>query len=132
MLPRVQTCLLVAVLAAPPLVAAGEPASAFAATASLVNPHTFELELDYRAKRRARGNGNLESPGLLDLSLALEPVRWPRNSDVRARLLTPELRRTPLVGWIASNLYRSRNESGWCVEVDPGEGEYLVFYRVHL
>ena len=51
---------------------------------------------------------------------------------MRSRLLTPELRRTPLVGWIASNLYRSRKENGWCLEVDPGEGEYIVFYRVHL
>ena len=51
---------------------------------------------------------------------------------MRARVLTPELKRTPLVGWIAANLYRSRKEDGWCLEVDPGEGEYLVFYRVNL
>ncbi|MDF3022426.1 MAG: hypothetical protein K0Q92_3729, partial [Steroidobacteraceae bacterium] len=27
---------------------------------------------------------------------------------------------------------RSKREKGWCLEVDPGEGEYLVFYRVPL
>jgi hypothetical protein len=51
---------------------------------------------------------------------------------MRARLLTPELKRTPLLGWIAENLYRSRRESGWCLEVDPGEGEYVVIYRLNL
>jgi hypothetical protein len=62
----------------------------------------------------------------------LAPLPFPKNTDMRARLLTPELRRTPIVGWIAANLYRDRKESGWCLEVDPGEGEYVVFYRVHL
>jgi hypothetical protein len=33
---------------------------------------------------------------------------------------------------VAANLYRSRNDTGWCLEVDPGEGEYLVFYRLNL
>ena len=97
-----------------------------------MNPHTLNLELDHRAQRRARSNGNLESSGFLDLSPGLQPLNWPRNGDIRARLLTPQLRRAPLVGWIAENLYRSRSENGWCLEVDPGEGEYLVLYRVHL
>ena len=60
------------------------------------------------------------------------PLTWPRNSDMRARLLTPELKRTPIVGWIAENLYRSKKDNGWCLEVDPGEGEYVVFYRRNL
>ena len=54
------------------------------------------------------------------------------NSDVRARILTPELRSTPLVGWIAANLYRDKDEKGWCLEADPGQGEYIVFYRLHF
>jgi hypothetical protein len=37
-----------------------------------------------------------------------------------------------VVGWVAANLYRSRKENGWCLEVDPGEGEYLVFYRLNV
>ncbi|HUQ10315.1 MAG TPA: hypothetical protein VM146_08355, partial [Steroidobacteraceae bacterium] len=76
--------------------------------------------------------GNTESSALRDSSPGLQPLTWPRNSDMRARLLTPELKRAPLVGWIAANLYRSRSENGWCLELDPGEGEYLVFYRKHL
>ena len=48
------------------------------------------------------------------------------------RILAPELRRTPVVGWIAANLYRDKRDTGWCLEVDPGEGEYVVFYRVNL
>jgi hypothetical protein len=65
------------------------------------------------------------------LKPALRPVTWPRNGDVRARILTPEVKSTPVVGWIAENLYKSKNDKGWCLEVDPGEGEYIVFYRIH-
>lgn len=98
--------------------------------APLVIPHSLELELDFKA-RRSRG-GNFERPDFLDPTPGLRPLAFPRNSDIRTRLLTPELKRTPLVGWIATNLYRSKRENGWCLEVDPGEGEYVVFYRVHL
>ena len=131
MVNRFHKLALVALLATPAL-AAAEPASGFAVMAPLVTPHTVNLELVYRARRRARGGGNIESSGLLDPAPGLRPLSWPHNSDMRSRLLTPELKRAPLVGWIAANLYRSRNENGWCLEVDPGEGEYLVFYRVHL
>jgi hypothetical protein len=123
---------LVGLLALSPLAAAGEFTSSLAVTAPLANPHTQNLELDFRAKRRSRGAGNYESPDFLELRPGLAPLAWPRNGDMRARLLTPELKRAPLVGWIAANLYRSKRESGWCLEVDPGEGEYMVLYRVHL
>jgi hypothetical protein len=114
--------------------AAAEHAAAlpFASAAPLSIPHTTNLELDFRAQRRGRGPGNIERTAVADLPAGLTPVVWPRAGDVRTRLLTPELRRTPLFGWIAENLYRSRRERGWCVEVDPGQGEYLVFYRTHL
>ena len=132
MIPRDQRmAVMIASLALTPLVSAGEPAASIAATAPLAIPHTLSLELDRRARRRSRG-ANIESPYFLDLTPGLTPLTWPRNSDMRARLLTPELRRTPLVGWIATNLYRSKREKGWCLEVDPGEGEYLVFYRIPL
>ena len=39
---------------------------------------------------------------------------------------------TPLVGWIATNLYRDKSEKGWCLEADPGQGEYIVFYRLNF
>jgi len=124
-------------LALAPLVSgvgsAGESAATFASAAPLNNPHTLNLELDYYAKRRGRGGSRtLETSALLDPAPELQPFTWPRNSDLRARLLTPQLRDTPVFGWIASNLYRSKRENGWCLEVDPGEGEYLVFYRKHL
>ena len=114
-----------------PCAVAGESAASIATAAPLTIPHSLNLDLDHRARRRSRG-GNFESPDFLDLTPGLRPLAWPRNSDMRARLLTPELKRTPVVGWIASNLYRSKKENGWCLEVDPGEGEYLVFYRLHL
>lgn len=129
---RIHKPALLVFMALPLLAAAGEPLSSFASMSQAVNPHTLNLELDFQARRRARATGNTESSGLLDSSPGLQPLSWPRNSDMRARLLTPELRRAPLVGWIATNLYRSRSENGWCLEVDPGEGEYLVFYRRHL
>jgi hypothetical protein len=122
----------VAMLVLAPFAAAGEPAASIAATAPLANPHSLNLELDYRAGRRARGTGRVERSELLLLPPGLRPVKWPRDDDVRALLVTPELRRTPIVGWIATNLYRGKNEKGWCVEADPGEGEYVVFYRFQL
>ena len=104
----------------------------FAARAPLDIPHTTDLELARKARKRNRRPDNIESSALFDVDPGLVPLTWPRNGDVRARLLTPELKRTPIVGWIAENLYRSKKDNGWCLEVDPGEGEYLVFYRRHL
>jgi hypothetical protein len=104
----------------------------FTARAPLDIPHTTDLELARKARKRNRRPDNIESSALLDVDPGLVPLTWPRNGDVRARLLTPELKRTPIVGWIAENLYRSKKDNGWCLEVDPGEGEYVVFYRRHL
>jgi hypothetical protein len=112
--------------------AAGESASSIAVMAPLTIPHTLNLELDYRAQRRARSEGHVERLGASDFSPGLRPLTWPRNGDVRARLMTTDLRQAPLLGWVAANLYRSRKETGWCLEMDPGEGEYIVFYRRHL
>lgn len=94
-------------------------------------PHTADLALASHS-RRDRRPGNVEPSALLDPVPGLEPLAWPRNGDMRARLVTPQLRRTPVVGWIASNLYRSTKETGWCLEVDPGQGEYLISYRLNL
>ncbi len=104
----------------------------FSARAPLDIPHTMNLELAQKSRKRNRRPANIESSALFDLEPGLVPLTWPRNSDMRARLLTPELKRTPIVGWIAENLYRSKKDNGWCLEVDPGEGEYVVFYRRHL
>jgi hypothetical protein len=117
---------------ASPFAAAGDEAlRAIAMSAPLAIPHSVQLDLDLRAKRRGRSSGAVESAEL-PATPGLRPLTWPRNTDVRARLMTPELRRAPLVGWIAKNLYRDRMENGWSLEVDPGEGEYVVFYRVNL
>jgi hypothetical protein len=102
------------------------------AVAPLEIPHTTNLDLDLKARKRDRRPENIESSQLLGVSPALKPVVWPKNSDMRARIMTPGLQRTPIVGWVAANLYRSRNDTGWCLEVDPGEGEYVVFYRLNF
>lgn len=94
-------------------------------------PHTLNLVLNELSRKRNRKPDNVESHAFLDLTPGLKPVTWPKNSDVRARILTPEVKSTPLVGWIAENLYRSKDENGWCLELDPGGGEYVVFYRFH-
>ena len=101
------------------------------ARAPLEIPHTLNLVLADLARKRNRRPDNIESHAFLDLTPGLNPLVWPKYSDVRARILTPEIKSTPVVGWIAENLYRSKNENGWCLEVDPGEGEYVVFYRFH-
>jgi hypothetical protein len=126
--------LALALMAATPFAASGGDALSSQAmfAAPLAIPHTTQLDLDHRARRRARGSGLFENPDPLDVPPGLMPLAFPRNSDMRARLLTPELKRTPFVGWIAENLYRNRRESGWCLEVDPGEGEYVVLYRRNL
>lgn len=100
--------------------------------APLVIPHMAELDLALFAKKRNRRPNNIENHQFLDLVAGLEPVVWPKNTDMRSRIVTPRLRNTPLFGWIAENLYRSKKDNGWCLEVDPGEGEYVVFYRLNL
>ena len=121
--------LCLAALCAPAIAADQARALPLSAAAPFAVPHTLNLELDFRASRRARSLGNLEHYDFLDLTPGLAPLPWPRAGDMRSRLLTPELKRTPLFGWIAENLYRSSKEDGWCVEVDPGGGEYIIFYR---
>ena len=101
-----------------------------ATAAPLELPHTIDLLFGEGAHKRERKAVNLDSQDFPALT-GLSPVIWPRNDDVRARLVTPELRRTPLFGWLAANLYRSKADNGWCLEVDPGQGEYVVFYRFH-
>ena len=117
-----------------PLAAAGDDAMErpLRVAAPLEIPHSTNRDLDYKARKRSHRLATIESSHLLDVSPALKPVTWPKASDMRARIVTPELRRTPVVGWVAENLYRSRRDSGWCLEVDPGEGEYVVFYRLNL
>jgi len=123
------TCLLATPLRA---TAGDKPRAAASTTAAPVDvPHTTTLELTARANKK-RTPGNIEKPEFLDPTPGLLPLTFPKNSDVRARILTPELRRTPLVGWIAANLYRDKDEKGWCLEADPGQGEYIVFYRLHF
>ena len=95
-------------------------------------PHTIELDLAQLAKKRERKAKNIENHEFPELAPGLKPVVWPKASDVRSRIVTSELRHTPVVGWIAANLYRSKKDNGWCLEVDPGQGEYVVFYRRNL
>ena len=121
------------VLAVMPLARAGDDAlkRPINTAAPLEIPHSLNLVLAEMARKRNRRPDNIESHSFLDLTPGLNPVIWPKNSDVRARLVTPEIKRTPVVGWIAENLYRSKDENGWSLELDPGGGEYLVFYRFH-
>jgi hypothetical protein len=118
-------------LATPGMGSDGAGKRLIASAAPLEIPHTAKIEFASKAARR-RAPANFESSQLLELTPGLAPLPFPRNSDVRARILTPELRRTPVLGWVAANLYRDKKDNGWCLELDPGEGEYVVFYRVHL
>ena len=120
----------IALAALAPVAAAGDRSigQSLVTQVPLEYPRSLNLQLDAQARRKLAlldFDGEQYAPGLL-------PLRFPRNTDLRARILTPELRRTPLVGWVATSLYRSKSENGWCLVVDPGEGEYVVFYRVHL
>jgi hypothetical protein len=99
--------------------------------APLELPRVTNLLLDEQARRARRKSDNVEKADFLMLTPGLRPVTWPRNDDLRARLLTTQVKSTPVVGWLAENLYRSRSDNGWCLEVDPGDSKYAVFYRFH-
>lgn len=101
-----------------------------APSAPMEIPHTTKVELDARANRKRAPV--IEKSLLLNSSAGLSPMPFPRNTDVRARILTTEVRNTPLVGWLAENLYRDKKDAGWCLEADPGQSEYVVFYRWNL
>ena len=120
-------------LAAMPLARAGDDVleRPSKTAAPLEIPHSLNVVLAEMSRKRNRKPDNIESHSFLDLTPGLNPLIWPKYSDVRARIVTPEIKRTPVVGWIAENLYRSKNENGWCLELDPGDGEYVVFYRFH-
>jgi len=128
---RVRNVFAFCLIVVSPLANAGDDPHLVASAAPMEIPHLAKLDLDARANRK-KSSGILESHVFLDLTPGLKPMPFPKNTDLRARILTPELRRTPVVGWIAANLYRDKKDNGWCLEVDPGEGEYVVFYRVHL
>ena len=132
-LDRMLGCAL-CLMAVVPLASAGDGAvdKPIPTAAPLEIPHSTNLVLDQKARKRDRKPDNVESSQLVNVAPGLKPVTWPKNSDVRPRIVTPELRSTPVVGWVAANLYRSKNDNGWCLEVDPGGGEYVVFYRLHL
>ena len=67
--------------------------------APLEIPHTAELDLALLAKKRNRRPNNIENHQFLDLVDGLEPVVWPKNTDMRSRIVTQRLRNTPLVGF---------------------------------
>jgi hypothetical protein len=92
-------------------------------------PHVTTVTLDAKAAKKRVSN--IEKSMLIS-SRGLSPLPFPKNTDVRARILTTEVRNTPLVGWIAENLYRDKKDAGWCLEADPGQSEYVVFYRWNL
>ncbi len=119
-------------MASAQLASAGDDAREHRAppSAPMEIPHTTRVELD--AKSTKKREPNIEKSALLISSRGLSPLPFPKNTDVRARILTPELRNTPLVGWIAENLYRDKKDAGWCLEADPGQSEYVVFYRWNL
>jgi hypothetical protein len=115
-----------------PFARAGE-SSVFtpASQAPLEIPHTINVLLDELTRRERRRTDNTEKTDFLMLTPGLRPVTWPKNSDVRQRLLTTQVGTTPIVSWLAENLYRSKDDNGWCLEVDPGDSRYVVFYRFH-
>ncbi len=120
-------------LATMPLARAGDDAHErpLKTAAPLEIPHTLNLVLAEKARKKDRKPGNIENHTFLDLTPGLTPLVWPKNTDVRARILTTDVKSTPGVGWLAENISRSKKENGWCLEADPGEGEYIVFYRYH-
>src|SRR3954468_13531964 len=96
--------------------------------APLEIPHVTDRAL---AEKAQKSQSKPTSPGNYDfLTLGLQPLQWPNNADVlRSNLLTPQLKSTPVVGWLAENLYRDKADNGWCVQLDGGD--YVVLYRYY-
>jgi len=122
-----------AMIALMPLARAADgPPKARAVTtaAPLEIPHAVNRTLAEKARKAERKAPVVEKHDFLMLKPGLQPVQWPSNTDVlRANILTPQVKSTPVVGWIAENLYRDKADNGWCVQLDGGE--YLVLYRYH-
>ena len=127
---RVAAALLLIALV--PLTRAADVAKPAVTTAApVVIPHALNRTLDEKARKAERKTAaRVENPDLPLLNPGLQPVRWPSNTDtLRANLLTPQVKGTPVFGWIAENLYRDKADNGWCVQLDGGE--YVVLYRYH-
>src|ERR1700754_2312995 len=79
--------------AAAPLCRAGDDSldHTIASAAPLEIPHTLNLQLDEKARKRNRRSDNVESLMLPGLPVGLRPVVWPKDTDLRARMLTPSL-----------------------------------------
>ena len=93
-------------------------------------PHTVNLVLAEHARKRNPKPANRVNSDFLVLTPGLLPVQWPSHTEtLRTSMLTPQLKSAPVVGWIAENLYRSKADNGWSVELDGGE--YQVLYRYH-
>jgi len=129
---RVATALVLIALV--PLARAGDDPKprAVATAAPLAIPHAENRALAEKARKAAaRKSVVLENYDYLALRPpGLLPVTWPSNTDnLRANLLTPQVKSTPVVGWLAENLYRDKADNGWCVQLDGGE--YTLQYRYH-
>jgi hypothetical protein len=99
-------------------------------SAPLEIPHVVNRTLTEKAHKAQDKSVATASYDFSLLNYNLQPLQWPSNSDaLRASLLTPQLKSTPVVGWLAENLYRDKADNGWCVQLDGGE--YVVLYRYH-
>ena len=106
-----------------------EPANTTAAPLEI--PHTTDLELDARGNKK-RAPATSRSPSSSNPRRACR--RCPsRRTATCARASSPP--KCAARRWWAgspTNLYRDKGEKGWCLEADPGQGEYVVFYRLAL
>ena len=101
--------------------------------APLEIPHTTNLELDAKARKRSARPATSRSPQFLDLDAGPHAADLPEEQR-RARA-HPHARSCAARRWSAGSprtSIASKKENGWCLEADPGQGEYVVFYRLHL
>src|SRR5436190_249336 len=72
--------------------------------APLEIPHVMDRALAEKAHKAQGQRVTRRNYDFTTLTPGLQPVRWPDNTDVlRANLLTPQLKGTPVVGWLAEN-----------------------------
>ena len=127
---RVAAALVIIALMPLARAADGPKPRAVTTAAPLEIPHAVNRALTEKSRKAERKPLVVENHDFLMLKPGLQPVQWPSNTDVlRANILTPQVKSTPVVGWIAENLYRDKADNGWCVQLDGGE--YLVLYRYH-
>ena len=121
------------VLAVMPLARAGDDALARPSTRPRRSKFRtpLNLVLTEMARKRNRKPDNIESHSFLDLTPGLNPLIWPKNSDVRARIVTPEIKARRWSAGSPRTCIAARTKTAGASRSIQAMANTCVFYRFH-